>query len=70
MIRRRNRLTRTWLMLANAAPTIADGARGLWRSDSGRKWLTPLLVFLCATGLILLFAFSVEAIAPFIYAIF
>jgi hypothetical protein len=32
--------------------------------------MLPLALFLCATGLILLFAFSVEAIAPFIYAIF
>ena len=70
MIRRRGRLACTWLMLANAVPTIADGARGLWRSESGRKWLAPLLVFLCATGLILIVSATVEALAPFLYAVF
>ena len=32
--------------MSNAAPSIADGARGLWRSEAGRKWLVPLVVFL------------------------
>jgi hypothetical protein len=70
MIRRRNRIARTLLMLGSAAPTIADGARGLWRSESGRKWMVPLLVFLCVTGLLLVVAAGVEALAPFVYAIF
>jgi hypothetical protein len=70
MIRRRGKLTRTLLVLASAFPTIADGARGLWRSESGRKWMVPLLVFLCVTGLVLVMAAAVEALAPFIYAIF
>jgi hypothetical protein len=30
----------------------------------------PLVVFLCATGLVLVLAAAVEALAPFIYAIF
>jgi hypothetical protein len=70
MIRRRGRVARTLVMLASAGPTIADGARGVWRSESGRKWLTPLLVFLCLTGLVLILSASVEALAPFLYAIF
>jgi hypothetical protein len=70
MIRRRGKLTRTFLVLGSAFPTIADGARGLWRSESGRKWMVPLLVFLCVTGLVLVMAAAVEALAPFIYAIF
>ena len=70
MIRRRGKLTRTFLVLASAFPTIADGARGLWRNESGRKWMAPLLVFLCVTGLVLVMAAAVEALAPFIYAIF
>jgi len=44
--------------------------RGLWQRDRGQRWLLPLAMFLCATGLVLLFAFSVQALAPFIYAIF
>jgi len=70
MIKRRGKIARTLLILGMAAPTIADGARGLWRSESGRKWLVPLLVFLCTTGLLLLIAASAEALAPFVYAIF
>jgi hypothetical protein len=57
-------------LLGSAFPTIADGADGLWRSESGRKWMVPLLVFLCVTGLVLIVAAGVEALAPFIYAIF
>jgi Family of unknown function (DUF5989) len=70
MIRRRGKLTRTFLVMGSAFPTIADGARGLWRNESGRKWLVPLLIFLCLTGLVLVLAAAVEALAPFIYAIF
>jgi hypothetical protein len=70
VIKRRGKTARTLLMLASAGPTIADGVRGLWRSDSGRKWMVPLLVFLCLTGLILVAAAGVEALAPFVYAIF
>jgi hypothetical protein len=70
MIRRRGKLRRTLGILGSAFPTIADGALGLWRSETGRKWLVPLLVFLCLTGLVLILAAAVEALAPFIYAIF
>jgi hypothetical protein len=67
MIRRRGKIARVLLMIGNAAPTIADGARGSWRE---RKWLVPLIVFLCVTGIILVAAASVEALAPFVYAVF
>ena len=70
MIKRRGKITRTLLVLASAFPTIADGARGLWRNESGRKWMVPLLLFLCVTGLVLVLAAAVEALAPFVYAIF
>jgi hypothetical protein len=50
--------------------SIADLARGLWRSESGKRWLVPLAVFLCLFGLLLILATTVEALAPFIYAIF
>lgn len=70
MIRRRGKLARMLGVLRSAGPTIADGALGLWRSDSGRKWMVPLLVFLCLTGLVLVVAAGVEALAPFVYAIF
>ena len=67
MIRRRGKIARTLLVLGSAAPTIADGARGLWRDQ---KWLVPLIVFLCVTGVVLVAAASVEALAPFVYPIF
>jgi len=70
MIPRRSRARRALLLLGTAGPTIADGARGLWRSEAGRKWMVPLLVFLCATGILLALAATAEALAPFIYAIF
>jgi len=70
MIKRRSRLSRALIVVSSAGPSILDGARGLWRSESGRKWLVPLLVFLCVTGLLLVLAAGVEALAPFIYAIF
>ena len=70
MIKRRGKIARTALVLGSAFPTIADGARGLWRCASGRRWMVPLLVFLCVTGLVLVLAAAVEALAPFIYAIF
>ena len=55
---------------AARAGSIADLARGLWRRDSGKRWLVPLAVFLCVFGLMLILAATVEALAPFIYAIF
>jgi len=57
-------------MIGSAAGSIADLARGLWRRDSGKRWLVPLAVFLCVFGVILILATTVEALAPFIYAIF
>ena len=70
MIRRRGRIARTLIVLGSAGSTIGDGARGLWRSESGRRWMVPLLVFLSVTGLLLVVAAGVEVLAPFVYAIF
>jgi hypothetical protein len=57
-------------MAASAGSSITDLVRGLWRRESGKRWLIPLAVFLCMFGVILIFATAVEALAPFIYAIF
>ena len=70
MIKTRGRIRRRLIMLGSAGGSIADLARGLWRSDSGKRWLVPLAVFLCLFGLVLILATTVEALAPFIYAIF
>ncbi len=70
MIKKRGKMRRGAVVLANAAPSIAEFAVGLWRGGAGKRWLVPLVVFLCVTGLLLIVAASVEALAPFIYAIF
>ena len=57
-------------MIASTGGSIADLARGLWRRDSGARWLAPLAIFLCIFGVILIVAATVEALAPFIYAVF
>jgi len=48
---------------------MAQLARGLWQSDSEKRWLMPLAIFLCVTGLLLILGTAVEALAPFIYSI-
>ena len=70
MVRKRGGFRRRLIVLGSAGGSIADLARGLWRSDSGKRWLVPLAVFLCVFGLILILATTVEALAPFIYSIF
>jgi len=70
MIKRRGTVTRRLIMLRSAGGSVADLVLGLWRSESGKRWLVPLAVFLCLFGLALIVATTVEALAPFIYAIF
>jgi Family of unknown function (DUF5989) len=70
MVVRRGAIRRRMIVLRSAGGSIADLVRGTWRSESGNRWLLPLAVFLCVFGLILILATTVEALAPFIYAIF
>jgi hypothetical protein len=70
VLKQRSGIQRRVIMIASAGGSIADLVRGLWRPDSGKRWLVPLAVFLCVFGLVLIFATAVEALAPFIYAIF
>jgi Family of unknown function (DUF5989) len=70
MIRRPGGARRRLIMLGSVAGAIADMARGMWQKNSGSRWLLPLAVFLCLFGLLLILATTVEALAPFIYAIF
>jgi hypothetical protein len=70
MIKKRGTMHRRLIVLSTAGGSIADLVGGLWRSGSGKRWLVPLAVFLCLFGLILILATTVEALAPFIYAIF
>jgi hypothetical protein len=70
VIKKRGSMRRRLTMMASAGGSIADLVRGLWRRESGARWLAPLAIFLCVLGLILIVAATVEALAPFIYAIF
>jgi len=70
MIKKRGGIRRRAILLSTVGGSIAYLARGLWRRDSGSRWLVPLAVFLCLFGLVLIVAATVEALAPFIYAIF
>ena len=70
MIKKRGRMHRGAIVLGSVAGSTAELARGLWRSETQKRWLIPLAVFLCLTGLLLILATTVEALAPFIYSIF
>jgi len=70
VITKRSGMRRRLIMLGTAGGSIGDLVRGLWRDESGKRWLIPLAVYLCIVGLVLILATTVEALAPFIYAIF
>ena len=70
MIPRRGRIRRQLVVFGSAFGTIADLVGGMWRSPGEKRWMIPLVVFLCTLGAILTLAASVEALAPFIYSIF
>ena len=70
MLKKRGKLRRGLIMFGSATISICELARGLWRSESGKRWMAPLAVFLCVLGLVLTLAATVEALAPFIYSIF
>lgn len=75
IVRRPSRIRRGLSMIASAFPSIWELVRSLLRRDphrtgTGKTWMAPLMVFLCVTGLLLVVAASVEALAPFIYSIF
>ena len=70
VLKQRSGIYRRLIMIASAGGSIADLTRGLWRGESRKRWLLPLAVFLCIFGLVLIFVTAVEALAPFIYAIF
>jgi hypothetical protein len=70
VLKRRGGIHRRLIVISSFGGSIADLSRGLWRRESGHRWLLPLAVFLCIFGVILALAATVEALAPFIYAIF
>jgi uncharacterized protein DUF5989 len=70
MIRRHGKFRHGLVLLASMGPAWSDLVRGLWDERAHKRWLLPLVVFLCLTAVLLLLAATVEALAPFIYSIF
>jgi hypothetical protein len=70
MLKKRGAVQRKLIVLGSSFGSIAQLAGGLWQSDSGKRWLVPLAVFLAVSGIVLAIAASVEALAPFVYSIF
>ena len=58
------------IVIGGIAGSTSDLVQGLWRVGGEKRLMIPLAVFLCATAVILVAAVSVEAVAPFVYAIF
>ena len=69
MLKKRGRIQRGLIVLGSTGGSITQLARGMWRTGSNKRWLVPLAIFLCLTGLVLILATTVEALAPFIYSI-
>ena len=57
MIKTGGKTRRGLIVFGSTFGSIAQLARGLWQSDSDKRWLTPLAVFLCVTGLLLIAAY-------------
>jgi hypothetical protein len=70
MMPKRSRFRRQMIMIGSMAGSTSDLVQGLWRSGGSKRWMIPLAVFLCMTGVILVAAVSVQGLAPFVYAIF
>ena len=70
MLKKRGKIVRGLHVVASALPSIAHLVRGVWQNGRKNRWLVPLAVFLCVTGILLVIAGTVEVIAPFIYTIF
>jgi len=69
VIKKRGRSRRGLIVFGSTFGSMGQLAHGLWHSDSDKRWLTPLAIFLCVTGLLLIIGTTVEVLAPFIYSI-
>jgi hypothetical protein len=70
MIHKRSKLGHGMKVMASVPRTTLALVRGLADKKHGKRWLIPLVIFLCMTGALLILAGSVNAVAPFIYTIF
>jgi len=69
VIKTRGRTRRGLIVFGSTFGSTAELVRGLWHSGPDKRALTPLAIFLCVTGLLLILATAVEALAPFIYSL-
>lgn len=69
-MKKRGRIERQLIVFSSMAGGVSDLASGLWKGGGTKRWIAPLAIFLCVTGALLVLAAGVEALAPFIYAIF
>jgi hypothetical protein len=69
MLKKRGKIARGAIMMASAVGSVGGFVKELW-TRSNNRWLVPLVIFFSLTALLLILAASVEALAPFIYAIF
>jgi hypothetical protein len=70
MITKRSRIVRRMIVLGSVFGSTGELLRDLWHGDSTRRLMIPLVMFLCVLSLVLVLAATVEALAPFVYAIF
>jgi hypothetical protein len=70
VLKKSGRVRRGAIIIGSAGGSMGHLVRGLWTSGTRQRWMIPLAIFLCVTGLLLIVAASVEALAPFIYSIF
>lgn len=69
-MKKRGRMHRQMIVFSSMGAATAELARGIWQGGGAKRWIAPLAVFLCVTGGVLVLAATVEALAPFVYAIF
>lgn len=67
MRRKQSKLARQLIVFRSALGSTGSMVSGRARE---RWWLMPLIVFLCINGLVLTLVAGVEALAPFVYAVF
>jgi hypothetical protein len=70
MITKRSRIVRKMIVVGSMFGSTGELLRELWQGDSTKRLMIPLVVFLCVLSAVLVLAATVEALAPFVYAIF
>jgi len=51
VLKKRGKIERGLIVFGSAGGSIADLARGMWRSGPAKRWILPLAIFLCVIGI-------------------